>query len=211
MAKEAEALTPGYIYLHVHVHVHVHTTHACTCTYNTCMYMYMWLSCIGIALQPMCLCGVVECTIRTRTTTPYTEIALGSTGMLTHTCMSESGGPEQARQTADSCFELVGSHQCRVYTSCSGCTGFMYPKVSLLIVVSGIHPPQTAELHPRENPYLKNLMPQYTHVHVHVRVHVRVHVGTLDSATPWRSKCVERRVWHCIGCETAHSTDMEIN
>ena len=117
--------------------------------------------------------------------------------------MSESGGPEQARQTADSCFELVGSHQRCACTSCSGRTSFMYPKVSLLIVVSGIHPPQTAELRPREKPHLKNLMPQYAHVHVHV--------GTLDSATPWRSKCVERRVWHCIGCETAHSTDMGIN
>ena len=41
--------------------------------------------------------------------------------------MNKSGGPEQARQTADSCFELVGSHQCRVCTSCSGRTGFMYP------------------------------------------------------------------------------------
>ena len=69
--------------------------------------------------------------------------------------MNKSGGPEQARQTADSCFELVGSHQRRVCTSCSGRTGFMYPKVSLLIVVSGIHPPQTAELDPRENPTSK--------------------------------------------------------
>ena len=70
----------------------------------------------------------------------------------TYTYMNKSGGPEQARQTADSCFELVGSHQHRVCTSYSGHTGFMYPKVSLLIVVSGIHPPQTAELHPREKP-----------------------------------------------------------
>ena len=78
-----------------------------------------------------------------------------------HIHMNKSGGPEQARQTVDSCFELVGPHQRRVCTSCSGHTGFMYPKVSLLIVVSGIHPPQTAELHLREKPHLKNLMPQY--------------------------------------------------
>ena len=71
--------------------------------------------------------------------------------------MNKSGGPEQARQTVDSCFELVGSHQRCVCTSCSGRTGFMYPKVSLLIVVSGIHPPQTAELHLREKPHLKNM------------------------------------------------------
>ena len=75
--------------------------------------------------------------------------------------MNKSGGPEQAKQTADSCFELVGSHQRRVCTSCSGHTSFMYHKVSLLIVVSGMRPSQTAELHPREKSHLKNLMPQY--------------------------------------------------
>ena len=40
--------------------------------------------------------------------------------------MVKSGGPEPARQMAGSCFELVGSHQCHVCTSCSGHTGLKY-------------------------------------------------------------------------------------
>ena len=62
--------------------------------------------------------------------------------MCNYVYIIKSGGPEQARQTMDSCFELVGSHQC-VYAQAALVTLVLkYPKVSPVIVVSGIHPPQ---------------------------------------------------------------------
>ena len=48
---------------------------------------------------------------------------------------------------------------------------FKYPKVSPVIVVLGIHPPQTTELHLGEKLHLENLMPQYkAHALVHSKV-----------------------------------------
>jgi len=103
--------------------------------------------------------------------------------------MNKSGGPERARQTADSCFELVGSHH-RVCTSCSGGTSFMYPKVSLLTVVSGIHPSQTAELHlrgktPPQKPCWLALIGA---MHVHVCL-------LLSPLSPLSPSCL-----HCVLC-----------
>ena len=56
--------------------------------------------------------------------------------MYMYIYMIKSGRPEQARQMADRCFELVGSHQRHVHvcTSCLGHTSFKYPKVTTRIV-----------------------------------------------------------------------------
>ena len=60
---------------------------------------------------------------------------------------------------------------------------FKYPKVSLVIVVSGIHPPRTTE-HPRENPLPQNLMPQYV-----------LHMYTLTCTCTYTLFCIGKSIW----------------
>ena len=64
---------------------------------------------------------------------------------------------------------------------------FKCPKVSPVIVVLGIHPPQTTELHLGEKLHLKNLMPQYkAHALVHSKVqymYMHIHYSCTNQCT----------------------------
>ena len=73
------------------------------CIYTLCAYTCTW----GLVLAE---------------THPAHWVTILHLGLSVHIHMLTSGGPEQARQMVDSCFE-VGSNQCHVCTSCSGHTG----------------------------------------------------------------------------------------
>ena len=90
---------------------------------------------------------------------------------LIHTI--ESSGLEQAWQMADCCFELVGSHQCHVCTSCSGNTVYV-SKVSpsdcgFRKSIHHKHQNYTTEINPPSHKPKGNCVYMYRHVHVHVQ------------------------------------------